>query len=107
MSLYLSYFYKSKTSRDGKTGKDFYMKINWSNAADKEVFNLAKATKLTEMRKIHFENIKTDQSKDVLDYFNDNCPEKLRIFCFDASSAFGSGDFYIKGIEKVGFMYYQ
>ena len=102
--MYLSNFYKSKTSRDGKTGKDFYMKINWSNAADKEVLSLAKTTKLMEMKKIHFENIKKDQSKDVLDYLNDNCPEKLRIFCFDANDKYGAGDFYIKGIEKVGFI---
>ena len=104
--LYLPYFYKSKTGRDGKTGKDFYMKIDWSEAKYKEVFGLAKATRFREMRKIHFYNIKKEESKEVLEYLVSNCPQKLTIFAFEANTGlvamvYGNGDFYVKGIEKV------
>ena len=84
------------------TGKDFYMKINWSNDEDREVLALAKATKFREVRKIHFEWIKKEESKEVLEYLVSNCPDKLRIFAFETNyHGFGNGDFYVKGIEKV------
>ena len=102
-NLYLAYFYKSKTGRDGKTGKDFYLKIDWRIDEDKEVLGLAKAVRFREVRKIHFDNIKKEESKEVLEYLVSNCPHKLRIFAFDANSFpyYGNGDFYVKGIEKV------
>ena len=94
--------YKCKTGRDGKTGKDFYMKIDWSESKDREVFGLAKATRFREMRKIHFDNIKKEESKEVLEYLVSNCPHNLKIFAFDANNVYyGNGDFYVKGIEKV------
>ena len=97
----MPYFYKSKTGRDGKTGKDFYMYIDWRKDTDREVLALAKATRFREVRKIHFECIK-EESKEVLEYLVSNCPHKLTIFAFDANTAgFGNGDFYAKGIEKV------
>ena len=80
------------------------MYINWSEEKDKEVFGLAKATRFREMRKIHFERIYKEESKEVLEYLVSNCPHKLRIFAFDANTDypyFGNGDFYLKGIEKV------
>ena len=100
--MYLPYFYKSKTGRDGETGKDFYMCIDWSQDEDKEVLALAKATRFREVRKIEFYNIDEEESKEVLKYLVSNCPHKLRIFAFDAGSGYhGNGDFYLKGIEKV------
>ena len=101
--MYLPHFYKSKTGRDGKTGKDFYMKINWRKDKDREVLGLAKAIRFREVKKIHFENIKTEESKEVLEFLVSNCPHKLTIFTFDANSYpyIGDGDFYVKGIEKV------
>ena len=99
---YLPYFYKLKTGRDGKTGKDFYMYINWNKDTHKEVFGLAKATRFREVKKIYFIYIKEEESKEVLEYLVSNCPLKLRIFAFDAGFGFiGNGDFYLKGIEKV------
>ena len=98
--MYLPYFYKSRTGRDGKTGKDFYMHIDWSKDSDKEVFGLAKATRFREARKIYFEKI-NDKSKEVLEYLVSNCPDKLRIFGFEANNRYENGDFYLKGIEKV------
>ena len=77
------------------------MKIDWSKDSDKEVFRVAKATRFGEIRKIHFVNIETEESKEVLEYLLSNCPDKLRIFAFDADSGFGNGDFYSEGIEKV------
>ena len=78
------------------------MKINWRKDTDKEVFGLAKATRLMEARKIHFERIDYEKSKEVLEYLVSNCPHKLTIFAFEANvSEFGKGDFYVKGIEKV------
>ena len=78
------------------------MKIDWNQTKDKEVFGLAKATKFREVRKIHFDNINEEESKEVLDYLMSNCPDKLSIFAFDANCfGFGNGDFYVKGIEKV------
>ena len=103
--MYLPHFYKSKTGRDGKTGKDFYMKIDWREDEDREVFLLAKATRLREVKKIHFDGIEKEESKEVLKYLVSNCPHKLRIFAFDADTDddadYGNGDFYVKGIEKV------
>ena len=78
------------------------MKIDWSKAKDREVFGLAKATRFREVRKIHFEFILKEESKEVLEYLVSNCPHKLRIFAFDADTCYGNGDFYVKGIEKVG-----
>ena len=78
------------------------MAIDWSQAEDREVFRLAKATRFREVKKIHFEWIKYEESKEVLEYLVNNCPHKLRIFAFDANYIeFGNGDFYVKGIEKV------
>ena len=100
---YLCNFYKFKTGRDGKTGKDFYMYIDWREAKDREVLALTKATRFREMKKIHFVYIKKEESKEVLEYLVFNCPHKLRIFAFDANNGYeyGNGDFYVKGIEKV------
>ena len=77
------------------------MKIDWSKDEDREVLGLAKATRFREMRKIHFEYIKKEESKEVLEYLVSNCPDKLRIFAFDANTSYGNGDFYVKEIEKV------
>ena len=77
------------------------MHIDWSQDKDKEVFSLAKATRFREVRKIHFDYIKKEESKEVLEYLVSNCPHKLRIFAFEANSEFGNGDFYVKGIERV------
>ena len=100
--MYLPYLYKSKTGRDGKTGKNFYMYIDWSETKDREVLGIAKATRFREVRKIHFEYILKEESKEVLEFLVSNCPHKLRIFTFDANTGmFGNGDFYLKGIEKV------
>ena len=99
---YLPYFYKSKTGRDGKTGKDFYLKIDWREDEDKEVFALSKLTRFREMRKIHFIGFMKEESKEVLEYLVSNCPDKLKIFAFDDDgTGYGNGDFYMKGIEKV------
>ena len=67
------------------------------------MLGLAKATKFIEMKKIHFGFIDEEESKEVLEYLMSNCPDKLRIFAFDANNYpyFGNGDFYVKGIEKV------
>ena len=79
------------------------MKIDWRDTKDREVLGLAKATRFREVRKIHFEGIKGEESKEVLEYLVANCPHKLRIFAFEANTdlLFGFGDFYVKGIEKV------
>ena len=80
------------------------MKIDWRKDEDREVLGLAKATRFREVRKIHFECILKEESKEVLEYLVSNCPHKLRIFAFDAYTGifgFGNGDFYVKGIEKV------
>ena len=98
---YLPHFYKSNTGRDGKTGKDFYMYIDWREAKDREVLGLAKATRFREVRKIHFNWIESEESKEVLEYLVSNCPHKLTIFAFEANTENGNGDFYVKGIEKV------
>ena len=77
------------------------MKINLSQTKDREVLGLAKATRLGEVRKIHFEYI-NEESKEVLEFLVSNCPDKLTIFAFDANIlGYGNGDFYLKGIEKV------
>ena len=59
--------------------------------------------KFEEMRKLHFENLKEEESMELIDYLISNYPKKLRIFAFDASfdTWYGSGDFYLEGIEKV------
>ena len=77
------------------------MYIDWSKDTDKEVLRLARATRFREVRKIHFDNIKKEESKEVLEYLVANCPHKLKIFAFDAYPFDGNGDFYLKGIEKV------
>ena len=77
------------------------MYINWGKDTDKEVFGLAKATRFREVRKIHFDYILKEESKEVLEYLVSNCPHKLTIFAFDADTEYGNGNFYVKGIEKV------
>ena len=80
------------------------MLIDWKNKSDKEVFALAKATRFREVSKIHFVYIEEEESNEVLEYLVANCPDKLRIFAFDAETegyGYGNGDFYVKGIEKV------
>ena len=77
------------------------MKIDWNKDEDREVLGLAKATMFREVRKIHFDYIKNEESKEVLEYLVANCPDKLKIFAFDANTYYGNGDFYVKGIEKV------
>ena len=80
------------------------MKIDWSKDKDREVLGLAKATRFREIRKIHFNSILKEESKEVLEYLVSNCPDKLAIFAFDANTGgyfYGNGDFYVKGIEKV------
>ena len=76
------------------------------------------------MRKIHFDNLKEEKSKELLNYLIANCPDKLKIFALDASTAYGYGyghqyynhgygygseycstQFYIKGIMKVNIWY--
>ena len=75
--------------------------INWSQAKEKEVLGLAKATRLREVKKIHFACILKEESKEVLEYLVSNCPHKLKIFAFESNTEYGNGDFYVKGIEKV------
>ena len=78
------------------------MYIDWGKDTDKEVLALARTTRLREVKKIHFERIKEEKSKEVLEYLVSNCPHKLSIFAFDAKTSYnGNGDFYLKGIEKV------
>ena len=77
------------------------MYINWRKDRDREVLGLAKATRFREVKKIHFEYIGYEESKEVLEYLVSNCPDKLTIFAFDASFLYGNGNFYVKGIEKV------
>ena len=79
------------------------MYIDWSETKDREVLGIAKATRFREVRKIHFDNIWKEESKEVLEYLVANCPHNIRIFAFDADIGypFGNGDFYVKGIEKV------
>ena len=57
------------------------------------------------MRKIHFTYLQNENSKEVLDYLVDNCPDKLKIFAFDAYTTFGSVEYYIEGIKKVNIWY--
>ena len=101
--LYLPSYYKLKTGRDGKSGKEFYMYIDWQKDADKQVFAFAKAVKSKQMRKINIWNFKTLENKDILNYLINNCPEQLRIFYFDSNTDKGycSGDYYLEGIQKV------
>ena len=83
----MPYFYKSKTGRDGETGKEFYMQIDWRNNTDREVLALAKATRFREIRKIQFDGIR-EESKEVLEYLVSNYPDKLRIFVFYVDKVF-------------------
>ena len=106
LSEYLPQFYKSKTGRDGKTATDFSLKIDWDKDSDKQVFQVAKWVKFTELRKIHFDNLKQQNNKEVLDYLVANCPDKLKIFAFDANATlYGSAEYYIEGIKKVNILY--
>ena len=77
------------------------MQIDWQKDADKQVFALAKAIKCKQMRKIRIENFKSEENKDILNYLINNCPEQLRIFVFDSDANYCSGDYYLKGIQKV------
>ena len=101
-------FYKSKTGREGKTGSDFYFYIDWSEDKYKQVFQVAKLVKFTEMRKIYFDYLKEEKSKEVLDYLVANCPDKLKIFALDAATStgvYGSAEYYIEGIKKVDIIF--
>ena len=77
------------------------MEIDWQKDADKQVFELAKAVKSKQMRKIEIENFKSEENKDILNYLINNCPEQLRIFSFDSDYGYCSGDYYLEGIQKV------
>ena len=78
------------------------MYIDWNEDTDRQMFSLARAVRYKEMRKIHFDNLKQEENKKILDYLCNNTPETLNIFAFDANHlVYGSGDFYLEGIEKV------
>ena len=81
------------------------MQIDWQKDADKQVFALAKAVKSKQMRKIHIWNFKSEENEDILNYLINNCPEQLRIFLFNSNTGdnegYCSGDYYLKGIQKV------
>ena len=50
-------------------------------------------------------NFGTEQNEDLLDYLTHNWPDKLREFYFGANTAggvYGSADYYLDGIAKVG-----
>ena len=81
------------------------MKIDWEEDADREVFDLARAVRSRCMRRIRIWNFKKEQNKDLLDYLTYNWPDQLRIFNFDAGTDagdYGSADYYLNGIAKVG-----
>ena len=99
---YLSDFYTFKTEIDGGTGKEFYMEINWKEDADREVFKLARAVRSRHMRGIEIWNFGTEQNKNLLDYLIYNWPDQLRSFYFNALTEYGSADYYLNGIAKVG-----
>ena len=84
------------------------MCIYWSKDEDREVFSLAKAVRLREIRKLSFYSMKEEESKELLDYLTSNCPLKLKLFTFDArnTSGYCSGDFYLEGILKVTYCEY-
>ena len=79
------------------------MQIDWQKDADKQVFALAKAVKSKQMRKIEIEKFESEESKDILNYLINNCPEQLRIFNFNSNTGVGycSADYYLEGIQKV------
>ena len=101
--MYLSSYYLAKTFRDGNFGEKFCMSIYWGAANDKQVFRLAKTIRLKEIRKLWFCDIGKEESIELLDYLVKNCPKKLRIFEFNATTLIGycSGEFYLNGILKV------
>ena len=99
--MYVCNFYKSKTGRDGGSGKHFSMYFNWSNSVDKDTFDAIRTVKLNEVKKMHFYNIKQDESKELLEYLTDNWPQKIKVFAINAADGIGNGDFYQKGLEKV------
>ena len=52
-------------------------------------------------------NFKEEQNKDLLDYLTHNWPDQLRLFSFSAftntlDGVYGSADYYLDGIAKVG-----
>ena len=99
--MYVCYLYKSKTGIDGGTGKKLSMYFDWSNSVHKDAFNAIRTVKLNEVKKMYFEYIKQDWSKELLEYLTDNWPQKLKVFAIDAANGIGDGDFYQKGLEKV------
>ena len=106
--LYLPNYYKSKTGGGGESADSFCLKIDWSNDTDKQIFSFAKVAKCNQIKKICFENLQQEESKEILDYLTENCPEELEAFCFTANTPgciYGEGDYYLKGIEKVELIY--
>ena len=93
------------TGTDGGTGKKFYMEIDWSKDAHRELFKLARVVRSRCMKGIKFWNFKKKQNKDILDYLTYNWPDQLRQFFFNADTygvVYGSADYYLNGIAKVG-----
>ena len=99
--MYLPLLYKTITRRDGGTGKNFSLCIDWSKTTDKEVFNYAWLIQLKEIEKLHFIRVNQEENNDLLDFLVNKSPKKLNAFTFNAYCENGSGDFYLKGFEKV------
>ena len=102
--MYLPDYYQLKTRREGKNGDEFYYGVDWTKDADKKFLNFARAVKYKQMKKLHFTNFDTEESTEILDYLINNCPEKIKLFAFSASTSSGfynSADYYLKGLEKV------
>ena len=83
------------------------MDIDWRKDADREVFELARAVRSRRMRGIEIWNFKEEQNKELLDYLTHNWPYQLRSFYFSAGTStddgvYGSADYYLNGIAKVG-----
>ena len=54
------------------------------------------------MRGIGIYNFESEENKDILNYLINNCPEQLNIFFFNSNNdGYCSGDYYLKGIQKV------
>ena len=83
---------------------NFYLKIDWEQESDREVFNFAKKIKFSEMRTLHFENLKEQKILEILNYLRTDLPNKLNTFAFDANTEegkYGSSQDYIEGITNV------
>ena len=82
----------------------FYLKIDWQQESDREVFNFAKKVKFSEMRILHFDNLKDQNINVILNFLLSNWPNKINTFVFDANTEegkYGSIKYYIEGIKKV------